>query len=294
MKKSIILGMGALLLLSGCKNAGAPKTSLKTEIDSVSYAVGVSNSRGVKDYLAQRLGVDTAYLDDFIKGVREGAQASEDKKKTAYYAGIQVGQQLGTQLYQGVNYEIYGEDSTKHISLKNLVAGFVAGTRGKGMIMDYDDAFKVANRLIEKLNRSTLEKSFGPNKKAGEEYIAKVKKQPGIKSLPGGTLYKVIKEGNGPIATDTSKVKVGYEGRLINNKVFDSSYKNNDGKPVEVEVNQMIPAWRQALTHMPQGSVWEIYVPADQGYGTRSVGNLIKPFSALIFKLELVEVEKGE
>ena len=291
MKKIIIMAAGAVVLLGSCNNGGAPKANLKTEVDSVSYEVGLANSRGMKDYLSQRLGVDTAYLDDFIKGVKAGAQAGEDKKKAAYYAGIQIGQQLSTQMLKGLNYEIYGEDSTKSISLKNLIAGFVAGARGKGMIMSYDEAFKNANRLVDKLKSSTLEKSFGPNKKAGEEFIAKMKATAGVKELPGGTLYKVIKEGSGVIPTDTSRVHVSYEGRLIDGKVFDSSYKNNNGKPVEVNVNQMMPGWTQALTHMPAGSVWEIYVPQDQAYGTRDVGTLIKPFSALIFKLELIDVK---
>lgn len=293
MKKTLIMAAGAaVVLLGSCNNGGTPKANLKTEVDSVSYEVGLANSRGIKDYLSQRMGVDTAYLDDFIKGLKNGAQAGEDKKKAAYYAGIQIGQQLGTQMLKGLNYEIYGEDSTKSISLKNLIAGFVAGTRGKGMAMSYDEAFKNAQRHVDKLKASTLEKSFGPNKKAGEQFIEKMKKTAGVKALPGGTLYKVIKEGSGVIPADTSRVHVSYEGRLIDGKVFDSSYKNNNGKPVEVDVNQMIPGWIQTLTHMPVGSVWEIYVPQDQAYGTRDVGTLIKPFSALVFKLELIDVVK--
>ena len=85
---------------------------------------------------------------------------------------------------------------------------------------------------------------------------------------------------------------VSYEGRLIDGNVFDSSYKNNNGKPVEIHVNQMIPGWVQALTHMPVGSTWELYIPQDQAYGMRSVAQLIKPYSALVFKLELVELKK--
>ena len=134
-------------------------------------------------------------------------------------------------------------------------------------------------------------KSFGPNKKAGEDFIAKMKATAGVKELPGGTLYKVIKEGNGPIPTSTSRVQVSYEGRLVDGKVFDSSYKNNNGKPVEINVNQVIPGWTSALTHMPVGSVWELYIPQDQAYGTRDVGQIIKPFSALVFKLELVSIQ---
>lgn len=290
MKKLVVMAAGAAVILASC-NGGTPKANLKSDVDSLSYEIGLSNSRGVKDYLSQRLGVDTAYLDEFIKGVKEGAQAGEDKKKAARYAGIQIGQQLGTQMLKGINYEIYGEDSTKSISLKNLVAGFVAGTREKNMIMSHEEAFKKSQVLVDKLKSETLEKSFGPNKKAGEEFIAKKAKEADVKQLPGGTLYKVLKEGNGPIPADTSKVRVSYEGRLISGEVFDSSYKNNDGKPVEINVNQMIPGWTQALTHMPVGSTWELYIPQDQAYGLRNVGSLIKPFSTLVFKLELVDIK---
>lgn len=292
MKKSIVMAAGAAALLVSC-NGGISKANITNDVDSLSYEVGLSNSRGVKLYLSQRLGVDTTYIDEFIKGVKEGAQAGEDKKKTARYAGIQIGQQLGTNLLNGLNHEIYGEDSTKSISLKNLIAGFVAGTRGRDMIMTYDEAFKKSQVLVDKLKAEHLEKIYGENKKAGEDFIAKKAKEQDVKKLPGGTLYKVIEEGRGPIPADTSKVLVSYEGRLINDTVFDSSYKNNNGKPVEIRVQQMIPGWIQALTHMPVGSVWEIYVPQDQAYGMRSAAaDLIKPYSALIFKMELVELKK--
>ena len=290
MKKIVIMTAGALMLLGSCSGGGKPNANLKTDVDSLSYEVGYLNSRGVKEYISQQLGVDTAYIDEFIKGVKAGAQSGEDKKKAAYNAGIQIGQQISTQMFKGINYENYGEDSTKHVSLKNMVAGFIAGVRGKA-VMDYKTAFNEANRLSNTLKETTLMKSFGPNKKAGEDFIAKMKATAGVKELPGGTLYKVIKEGNGPIPTSTSRVQVSYEGRLVDGKVFDSSYKNNNGKPVEINVNQVIPGWTSALTHMPVGSVWELYIPQDQAYGTRDVGQIIKPFSALVFKLELVSIQ---
>lgn len=75
--------------------------------------------------------VDTTYMDEFIKGLNDGANAGDDKKKAAYYAGIQIGQQISNQMIKGINTEVYGQDSTKSISLKNFMAGFVAGTTGK-------------------------------------------------------------------------------------------------------------------------------------------------------------------
>ena len=89
--------------------------------------------------------------------------------------------------------------------------------------------------------------------------------------------------------SDTSMVKVHYEGRTLDGKVFDSSYKS--GNPVTLRANQVIKGWTDALVHMPVGSVWEVYIPQDLAYGEREQGQ-IKPFSVLIFKIELLNIEK--
>ena len=109
-----------------------------------------------------------------------------------------------------------------------------------------------------------------------------------MKTLEGGVQYKVIKEGSGAIPADTSIVKVQYEGRTIDGKVFDSSYQRKE--PAEFRCNQVIKGWTEVLTHMPAGSVWEVYIPQDKAYGARQQGDDIKPFSVLIFKIELLEV----
>ena len=196
-------------------------------------------------------------------------------------------------MLKGINYQIYGEDSTKTIRLKNLLAGFIAGTTGKNQIFKAEEAFKDAQVRMDRLKDNHLMKSFGANKKAGEEYIVKKSKEAGVKGLPGGSYYKVIKEGKGEIPSDTTRIQVSYEGRTIDGKVFDSSYKNNNGGPVEVMPKDVIKGWTEALTRMPVGSTWELYIPYDQAYGNREVGaGLIKPYSALVFKLELVGIKK--
>ena len=134
-----------------------------------------------------------------------------------------------------------------------------------------------------------MEEQYGPNKKAGEEWMAANAKKEGVKVLPSGVQYKVIKEGKGAMPKDTSLVTVNYEGRLINGTVFDSSYKN--GKPVDLRANQVIKGWTEALVHMPEGSVWEVYIPQELAYGERETGQ-IKPFSPLVFKIELIKVGK--
>ena len=269
-----------------CGNS-TPKADLKDEVDTLSYAMGMAQTQGLKEYLSDRLQIDTAYMDDFIKGLNDGANAGDDKKKAAYYAGIQIGQQISNQMVKGINHEVFGDDSTKTISLKNFMAGFVSGTTGKKGLMTVEQAAQVAQAKMVSIKAKAMEKQYGPNKVAGEKFLAANKKKPGVVTLPSGVQYKVIKEGNGPMPKDTSMVKVQYEGKTIDGKVFDSSYKR--GEPVSLRANQVIKGWTEALVHMPVGSVWEVYIPQNLAYGEREQGQ-IKPFSVLIFKIELVSL----
>ena len=288
MKKFTFAALAAIaaITLYSC-GYSAPKANLKSDVDTVSYAIGMAQTNGLKDYLVNRLDIDTAYMDEFIKGLNEGANAGDDKKKAAYYAGIQIGQQISNQMVKGINRELFGEDSTKTISLKNFMAGFISGTTGKGGLMTVDSAQVVAQALMQTIKAKTMEKEYGPNKVAGEKFLAENAKKEGVKVLEGGVQYKVIKEGNGALPADTSRVKVNYEGRTLDGKVFDSTYKR--GEPAEFRCNQVIKGWTEALVHMPAGSVWEVYVPQELAYGARQ-GADIKPFSMLIFKIELLEV----
>ena len=269
-----------------CGNS-TPKADLKDEVDTLSYAMGMAQTQGLKEYLSDRLQIDTAYMDDFIKGLNDGANAGDDKKKAAYYAGIQIGQQISNQMVKGINHEVFGGDSTKTISLKNFMAGFVSGTTGKKGLMTVEQAAQVAQAKMMAIKAKNMEKEYGPNKVAGEKFLAANKKKPGVVTLPSGVQYKVIKEGNGPMPKDTSMVKVQYEGKTIDGNVFDSSYKR--GEPVSLRANQVIKGWTEALVHMPVGSVWEVYIPQNLAYGEREQGQ-IKPFSVLIFKIELVSL----
>ena len=271
-------------IFTGCGNS-TPKANLKSDVDTLSYVFGMARTQGLKEYLTQT-GVDTTYMADFIKGLNEGANSGDDKKKAAYYAGIQIGQQIANQWVSGMNRELFGDDSTKTISLKNLMAGFVSGIKANG-IMTVDSAQVLAQSMMSTIKAKELEKTYGGNKEAGEKFLAANKTKEGVKTLPSGVQYKVIKEGNGPIPADTSLVKVHYEGKTVEGKVFDSSYER--GEPINLRCNQTIKGWTDAMVHMPAGSVWEVFIPQDLAYGEREQGD-IKPFSALIFKIELLEV----
>lgn len=276
----------AAATFSACGNS-TPKANLKTDVDSLSYAIGLAQSQYVRQAIQQGQVIDTTYMDEFVKGINEGANAGDDKKRAAYIMGLQIGQQIATQLVKGVNHEVYGDDSTKTISLKNLLAGFVTGATGKKGLMTPEMANQVAQTKMEIIKSKTMMKEYGANKVAGEKFLAANKKKPGVVTLPSGVQYKVIKEGNGPMPKDTSMVKVNYEGKTIDGKVFDSSFKR--GQAVDLRANQVIKGWTEALVHMPAGSVWEVYIPQQLAYGEREQGQ-IKPFSVLIFKIELISV----
>lgn len=288
MKKLTIvaaLAITAASFMTSCGNS-ARKPSLKTDVDTLSYAIGMAQTQGLKEYLAQ-MEIDTTYMDAFIKGLNEGANAGDDKKKAAYYMGIQIGQQISNRMVKGINQELFGSDSTKTISLKNFMAGFIQGVKGKQGIMTVAQAQQLATEKMQQVKAKAMEEQYGDVKKKGEEWLAANAKKPGVKTLPSGVQYKVIKEGSGAMPSDTSTVTVNYEGRLIDGTVFDSSYKR--GEPVKMKANQVIKGWTEALVHMPAGSVWEVYIPQNLGYGEREAGQ-IKPFSTLVFKIELVKV----
>lgn len=280
----------ATAMFSACGNSSTPKADLKSDVDSMSYAIGLAQSQYVRQAIQQGQVIDTTYMDEFVKGINEGANAGDDKKKAAYIMGLQVGQQLSTQLVKGINHEAFGNDTTKTVSLKNLLAGFITGATGKKGLFTPDAANQIAQSKMEAIKTATMLKEFGPNKAAGEKFLADNKKKAGVVALPSGLQYKVIKEGKGAIPSDTTTVTVNYEGRTIDGKVFETTY--GEGKSaVTIQPRQFIPGWTEALTRMPEGSVWEVYIPQNLGYKERQAGD-IKPFSTLIFKIELVKVGK--
>ena len=280
------MAIAAASIVSSCGNSTSSKPNLKDDVDTLSYAFGLARTQGLKQYLAQ-MDVDTTYMDAFVKGLKDGANAGDDKKKAAYYKGLEIGNMISQQWVKGINTELFGQDSTKSISLQNLLAGFIQGATGKKGLMTMEQAGQVAQVKMMAIKAKQLEVQYGPLKKKGEEWMAANAKKPGVKTLPSGVQYKVIKEGAGAMPKDTSLVKVNYEGRLIDGTVFDSSYKN--GQPVSLRANQVIKGWTEALVHMPAGSVWEVYIPQELAYGEREQGQ-IKPYSPLVFKIELLSV----
>lgn len=294
-KVSIVMALAVAAGMASC-TAQSPKGNIKTDIDSLSYAIGMARTEGLEQYLAQQ-GIDSTQMSTFLKGFNEGAQKIS-KEDVAYMAGLQIGQMVSKQWVEGFNQQIFGEDSTQTLSRENMLAGFVAGVVGKGGAMEMAQAQDYMRTKMDIIKEKAIEKKYADNKAAGEKFLAENKTKEGVVTTESGLQYKIITKGTGAIPADTSKVKVNYKGTLIDGTEFDSSYKrkDKDGKsqPATFRANQVIKGWTEALTMMPVGSKWELYIPYDLAYGSRETGGQIKPFSTLIFEVELVGIENDK
>lgn len=294
MKKVLFIAVVAIATgLSSC--AQAPKAELKTEIDSLSYAIGLSRSQqGLTQFLEQQ-GVDSAQYSNFLKGVLEGAKSADISEKMAYSVGMQIGQMIAVNWYESINHELFGNDSTKTINKEDMLAGFFAGVTGKSRVMDPIIASTYTDDKMKSVKEASLLERFGENKAAGEKFLEENKAKEGVVTTESGLQYKVITEGKGQVPTSTDRVKVHYKGTLIDGTEFDSSYsrKDKDGnpQPSTFRANQVIKGWTEALTMMPIGSKWELYIPQELAYGSQDTGT-IPPFSTLIFEVELLSIEK--
>lgn len=278
----------AMALMTAIGENNDSTVNLKAQVDTFSYAMGLAQTQGLKNFVMYRMGVDTLYMGDFVKGLKVGIKAGDDAKLIAFYAGVQIGQQIEGQIIPAVSREVFGE--TDALINKNFfLAGFISGVTGKGMLMHPMEAQEVAMTLMEELKNERFDQQFGENKALGVAFLDSIAKVDGVVETESGLCYKVITKGKGAIPANTDKVKVHYRGTLIDGTEFDSSYSRNE--PTTFRANQVIAGWTEALTMMPVGSKWMLYIPQELAYGNRDMGT-IKPFSTLVFEVELLEIEK--
>lgn len=277
------VAMAAMTITSCDNNGGA---SLNDGVDSLAYDLGVAQAENLKQYMSMQLGVDSTYLDDFIKGMKEGALNEADPKKEAYMKGLEVGRQV-QQMAKGLGHEIFGDDSTKTVNANKILSGLVAGLKGTAE-MDSEAANKAFMEKMEPIKEAAMLKTYGDNKSAGEKYLAENKKKEGVTTTASGIQYKVLVAGDGSLPTDTTVLNVNYEGKLIDGTVFDSSYERNQPITISMAHPSVIEGWVEVLKLMPAGSKWEVTIPYKLAYGSRDMGQ-IKPFSTLIFTIEVLK-----
>ena len=205
------------------------------------------------------------------------AKLETEKQKMSYIIGYNVGSNLKHD----------GMDVDPEILLEALQDA-LKGARPQLSQEEMQATVKAVQQRMIAERKALAEK----NEKAGQEFLAANKKKEGVKELPSGLQYKVIKAGTGkqPKANDT--VTVNYRGTLISGQQFDSSYDR--GEPSTLPVNGVIQGWQEALQLMKEGAKWQIYVPSKLAYGGRSAGNGIGPNETLIFDLELLKVNSKD
>lgn len=280
-------------LMVSCGNT-TPKAHLRTVVDSLSYAYGVQATNGLNGYINRELKVDSIYLSEFYKGVVDGFKARDDKKRSAYYKGLQVGMQAN-QIIKTIDTNLTAEDSMAFLSRDNFLAGFIDNAKLKGNVLTDQKVDSLITNVGDRLADQNRIKKQKEQRKASMDFIAKKSRQAGVEKLPSGIYYKVLKQGNGVKPSMDAVVKVKYEGKLANGKVFDSSAKQ-DGQPIEFRMGSNVyPGWNEALANMSVGSKWKLYVPQEQAFGERGARERgIPPFSALEFTVELVDVNEVE
>ena len=257
--------------------------------DSLGFLFGISQSNGLEQYAKAQLGVDADQLSKFAEGIMQSAGADpEDKDANAFSQGLQIGNRV-TQMTKQFSGDYYSADPDMSISPAIVAKGLVMGLLRQGDITP-DSAMSVVQTAMPARQAANNEKLYGANREAGEKFLAENKTKEGVVTLPSGLQYKVITMGEGDKPAATDKVNVDYEGRLIDGTVFDSSYKR--GKATSFNLNQVIAGWTEVMQLMPVGSKWEVYIPYDLAYGDRQTGKEIKPYSTLIFTIELHVIEK--
>ena len=262
--------------------------TMTTQSDTLSYVAGMSLTQGLVEFLQHSMKIDTAYMADFISGLEKTIESADDPQFKAYMAGMEIAKQLKEKMLPGMAREL--KDSPDSLVEKLAFRGFIDALQGDTTYYNIEDASLLFKDLMSEAKEAKTEKLYGENRRAGEQFLAENSKKEGVITTESGLQYKVIVEGKGEKPQATDRVKVNYEGRLVDGTVFDSSAKHGD-KPLEFKANQVIKGWTEALTLMPVGSKWELYIPYDLAYGERDSGK-IKPFSALIFTVELVEIVK--
>ena len=282
MKRFILIALTAMVSVS-FYTASAQKVTLTTPSDSLSYAAGASMTDGLMTFLKQQYDMDEAYLDDFLSSFEEAMKSGVDGKKKAYSAGIQIAAMVKERMLPSISNDLQGSDYT--IQEELFTKGFIASLKKDSTVFGQDPKPYFNTRMGAVVNAKKE-----AVRKAGEQFLSENSKKAGVQVTPSGLQYKILTKGKGKVPTKDDQVIVKYEGRLIDGTVFDSSYKRaeqtNKFRPTDV-----IKGWTEALTMMPVGSKWELYVPQELAYGARETGN-IPAYSALIFIVELVDIEK--
>ncbi len=203
----------------------------------------------------------------------------------SYALGMDIGRAMKNQNVTELNSDLIKKGFDVIIADKNIL--FSEDTT-KQILQKF---FGEKQKRMQEKEKKENEVKYAENLKTGSDFLAKNAKEEGVITTKSGLQYKIIKAGDGAMPTKDSKVKTHYKGTLIDGTTFDSSYER--GEPITFPVSGVIPGWTEALQLMKVGAKWELYIPQELAYGDRDMGK-IKPYSTLIFVVELLEIEPPE
>lgn len=194
--------------------------------------------------------------------------------QASYGIGLQVGQQLNESGLEGLQPEA-------------LLAGLRDAMEGNAPAVPVEAVHRALREIHERADAVRREQQKGLAE-AGQKFLEENAKNDDVTVTESGLQFKVLEKGEGTIPARQDQVRVHYTGRLVDGTVFDSSVER--GQPAEFPINGVIPGWIEALTMMPVGSKWQLYIPHNLAYGERGAGAAIPPYSALVFDVELLEI----
>ncbi|WP_192035828.1 FKBP-type peptidyl-prolyl cis-trans isomerase [Halomonas sp. YLGW01] len=208
------------------------------------------------------------------------AAPETDDAKLGYSLGVTLGQSL-VQDVEDLDLEAFTQ------ALEDVYAGDDLAMSEEAMAQSLQ---QFQQQAMAKRQESA-QAAATANLEAGQQFLAENAEKDGVTTTDSGLQYKVLEAGDGATPSAGDTVKVHYEGKLLDDTVFDSSYER--GEPVSFQVGQVIPGWQEALKMMSVGDSWMVYIPADLAYGSRGQGP-IGPNEALIFKVELLDVDAAD
>ena len=194
--------------------------------------------------------------------------------QASYGIGFQMGEQLKSNPFEG-------------LALDAVVEGLKDAFTGEDSQVSNADLRTAFNAIHERMQAAKTEQ-FKADIDAGKAFLDENGARDEVTTTESGLQYEVLTEGSGDVPQASSTVRTHYHGTLISGDVFDSSYQR--GEPAEFPVGGVIKGWTEALQMMPVGSKWRLYVPYDLAYGEQGAGGAIKPYSTLIFDVELLDI----
>lgn len=287
MKRLIIFLVIAAMFGTGSCTSFSSRSEMKTEVDTMSYFYGMARTDGIMSYLTMQAGIDTAYLDAFFKGFRDGSK-NYSPSDVAYHEGVRIAHLINNQWVENLNQELFMGDAGQSVNRKAMLAGFYQGVKNQD-VNYMMQAQSYSQLKLESIKTDYKREKYADIIAAGEKFLSDNKNKVDVKTTESGLQYRIITNGSGEIPGERSKVKINYRGTLTDGTEFESSYKNDE--PASFYTTQVISGWTEALRMMPVGSKWELYIPQDLAYGSSGSLPTIPPYATLIFEIELVGIE---